>query len=356
MNNPSPPRTRHRMAGAVRLAAAGMLGALIAAMPTVSAQAGPAPQPATPMDRCQQRSTPDEAVTLHMPGGRSTTYPGSNRPLRPGDVVRIIPHMGPTSPVVSTTGWWWQPADASNWVSPAGADPRQPADGGYPAPGLNKYSLIGRFGNLRPFEVLRERSCLQLGGFLALDLRINDDQDWDNFGAWDVDVQVYRNAVQDGGFERQRTSRISWPWYPEGPDAKSIGPSDLTQDPAAGSKLVILNSDDHAWNAVAQPIPLRPHTIYRISGLFDLASGINTAFFGVRLPGEWPPRECHFGHQSGEQRPGRCGYVTNLPGDWQQVSVTFDSGDHTWGTAFAGFWGIGAPAFMLIDGIQMLST
>ena len=58
--------------------------------------------------RLSARSREAKATTLHLEGGRGTKVPDPANQVRPGDVVRIRPHAGDW---VSTTGWWWQPAE-----------------------------------------------------------------------------------------------------------------------------------------------------------------------------------------------------------------------------------------------------
>ncbi|MFF8289381.1 hypothetical protein ACF068_09185 [Streptomyces sp. NPDC016309] len=322
-----------------------LLLAVLAGLPHgAPAHAEPSPVPTTAKTRCAHGFDPDESAALHLSGGRGTTFPSDARGLRPGDVVRVVPHMNDE---VSTSGFWWQPADGSQWVTPAGADPRRPAPAGYPAPGLNAYSLIGRLTGAQPFEVLNRLGCRQIGTSGKLDLRINDPQDWDNFGAWNVDIQLYRNPLQDGGFEEQRTSAVSAPWTVEGPDPKAVSTSPTGAN--TGSRSAVLSSPGtRVWNALSQPIPVRPHTNYVITGFFRTSSNVDTAFFGVRLPGAWPPVERHFG-----PAPGWCPPTT--PACFGQISVPFNSGDHTTVTAFAGFWGVGAPAHLTVDDIKVLS-
>ncbi|RST19037.1 hypothetical protein E2C00_32765 [Streptomyces sp. WAC05374] len=321
------------------------LAVLATILHSVPAHAEPSPVPTTAMTRCAHGFDPDASAALHLPGGRGTTFPSDARGLRPGDVLRIVPRMNDE---VSTTGFWWQPADGSNWVTPAGADPRRAAPAGYPAPGLNAHSLIGRITGAQPFEVLSRSGCRQIGISGKLDLRINDPQDWDNFGAWNVDIQLYRNPLQDGGFEAQGTSSVSQPWNVEGPDAKVISTS--AHGANSGSKSAVLSSPGtRVWNALSQPIPVRPHTNYVITGFFRTSSNVNTAFFGVRLPGVQLPVESHFG-----PAPGWCPSTT--PTCYGQITVPFNSGNNTTVTAFAGFWGVGTPAHMSIDDIKVLSS
>ncbi len=246
--------TRNRFG--LMLAAATLSGLVAMPAGAISAHAGPgdAPAPTTAIDRCGRDFTPDQSSTLHLAGARGATFPANGQQLRPGDVVRITPRIQDR---VSTTGWWWQPAEGWNWVSPAGVQPRQPVtEVGYPAPGLNKHSLVGRFGSFLPFEILEKRGCIEVGSFLTLDLRINDDQDWDNFGAWNIDVRLYHNPVLDGSFEQQRNQAVAPPWLPEGPDAKNI--ATVPSESNSGAKHAIISTGSRDWNALLQQIPVRP--------------------------------------------------------------------------------------------------
>lgn len=307
-------------------AVAGTLGA-------VPAVAGDAPTPTTAMSRCEQNTTPDVGTTLHLAGGRGTRFPADGQQIRPGDVIRIIPRGE-----VSATGPFGQAADGSNWVSPAGVLPRQPASAGYPAPGLNKWSLVSRFGAFSPHEVMQRQRCMQFGAFGTLDLRINDNEDWDNFGAWDLDISLYRNPVLDSGFEQQTGQTVSWPWFAEGNAPKIV--STEVDEAHSGSRHIVLSNGGNGWNAVLQTIPVKPNTEYEVIGFVKTTSGINTAFFGARLSGEWPPQEVHFG-------PAVNGY--------QRLAKRFNSWNRTSATIFAGFWGVGSPQVMQIDDISVLS-
>jgi hypothetical protein len=301
--------------------------ALAAVLTPVSAHAAPAPFPTTALDRCQRGSDPDLSTTLHLEGGRGTSWPDTARQLRPGDVVRIVPHM---QDWVSTTGWWWQPAEGWNWVTPAGVSPRAAASAGFPAPGLNQQSLVGTLANLAPFEVASRTGCQRSPVSGVLDLRINDPQDWDNFGAWDVDVLIFRAPVVNSGFDAGLTP----PWFTEGTEAKTIFTNEF------GDRMVILSNGGQGWNAVLQTIPVRPFTQYEVNGRFK--TPVNTAFFGVRLPGQWPPTETHFG--------------PTPPDTWLILRQPFNSGPNTSVTVFAGFWGVGSGTFMIVDDLLVLST
>jgi hypothetical protein len=302
--------------------------ALAVSLAPAPAQARPAPVPTNAMNRCQQGTDPDLTTTLHLEGGRGARWPDAAQQLRPGDVVRILPH---TQDWVSTTGWWWQPAEGWNWVTPAGVSPRAAAPAGYPAPGLNQQSLVGTLASLPPFEVATRTECQHSPVSGVLDLRINDPQDWDNFGAWDVDVQIYRAPVVDSGFDAGLVS----PWFTEGTGSKVVSSG------AFGNPGVILSTGEQGWNAVLQTIPVRPFTQYEVNGRFK--TPVNTAFFGVRLPGQWPPTETHFG-------------PTPPPDTWLVLRQPFNSGPNTSVTVFAGYWGTGAPTFMIVDDLLVLST
>jgi hypothetical protein len=297
-------------------------GMVAGAMP---AHAVPAPFPITAMDRCGRNTDPDWATTVHLPGGRGTKTPDLANQLRPGDVVRIRPRAGQ----VSTTGWWWQPAEGWNWVEPDGVRPRVAAPLSWPGPGLNQMSLIGQFTGFRPFEVTQHLDCKVMPGSGVFELRINDPQDWDNFGSWDVDVLVYRSPVVNGAFDQP--ARIAAPWFAEGGSPKVVSTS-------AAHPLIISNGGA-GWNAILQTIPVRPFTDYLLEG--DLQSSVNTSFFGVRLPGQWPPREQHFG--------------PTPPNTTVRLRQPFNSGPNTSVTIFSGFWGTNAPNVMIVDNIVVLS-
>ena len=313
---------RNRWSG-FTVATAIMAGLVAAAVP---AYAAPAPFPTTAMDRCLQGADPDWSTTLHLEGGRGTKVPDPANQVRPGDVVRIRPHAGDW---VSTTGWWWQPAEGWNWVHPDGVSPRVPAPLGWPGPGLNEMSLIGQFTGFGPVEAMRNLNCQQLHTSGVFDFRINDPQDWDNFGAWDVDVAIYRSPVVNGTFDHP--AAITGPWFTEGNSPKVVS--------ADAAHSAIISNDDSGWNAILQTIPVRPFTDYLVEG--DLQSSVNTAFIGARIPGEWPPREVHFG-----PTPGNT---------FVHLSRPFNSGPNTSVTVFAGFWGTNQPHFMIADNIVVLS-
>ncbi len=79
-----------------------------------------------------------------------------------------------------------------------------------------------------------------------------------------------------------------------------------------------------------------------MTGFFRTSPEVNTAFFGVRLPGVWPPKEQQFGPIPG--------------GAYQQIRVRFNSENNTSVTLFAGFWGLGTPSVMQIDDVAVLSS
>ncbi|GAA2907774.1 hypothetical protein GCM10010517_74210 [Streptosporangium fragile] len=303
----------------------------------VAAALGPLPAPAAsaaaPLsagERCRLNTEPDASTTLHLSGGRGQTYPAQGLPrLGRGDVVRIEPDQ---SDIVDVS--LLSPADAWDLVTPAG-NPRA-AGSGYPAPLANQYSLVGWFGGA-PIQVSRPSSCLMPSVETAT-LAINDPEAWDNTGAWDVVVKLYRAPVRDGGFESQTSRAVSAPWGTEGPDVKGV---DINLGFAhTGRNNAFIVSAGREWNAIVQQIPVRRNTNYLLRGFIRTSGNINTAFFGVRLPGMWPPVEEHFG--------------PSPAGAYQQIDKPFNSLDNDTVTVFAGFWGVGSEGWIQIDNVSVL--
>jgi len=295
-----------------------MLAGLIAG--AVPAHALPAPFPTTAMDRCQQGADPDWKTTLRLAGGRGAKAPDPANQVRPGDVVRIVPHAGDR---VSATGWWTQPL----WVHPDGVSPRVGAPLGWPGPGLNQLSLIGQFDGNRPVEAMRNTNCQQLNKYGTFEFRINDSPDWDNYGSWDVDIAIFRGPVVNGSFDGPAS--ISAPWFTEGTEFKFVSTD--------SAHTAILSNGGAGWNAILQTIPVRPFTDYVVEG--DLRTSANTVFFGARIPNEWPPREQHVGPLVNTTR----------------IRQPFNSGPNTSVTIFAGFWGTNEPHFLSVDNVRVLS-
>jgi hypothetical protein len=90
----------------------------------------------------------------------------------------------------------WLQIDASGTIKIAGSDPGKgpggdptgcnSSTGGFVAPGLACYSLIGRFGNGAPFEIGPSFHAPVSGGRLYLG--VNDGYFADNSGSWTVNI------------------------------------------------------------------------------------------------------------------------------------------------------------------------
>ncbi|GAA2625589.1 hypothetical protein SMC26_19430 [Actinomadura fulvescens] len=149
------------------------------------------------------------------------------------------------------------------------------------------------------------------------------------------------DRVLDGGFEGQRSRTVAAPWHVEGPDAKGI---DIGRNlsRAGNNNAFVSSSTRGQWNALSQQVPLKPNTDYVLRGFLRSTRGVDTAFFGVRLPGVWPPRERQWG--------------PSPEGAYQQLEVRFNSGAHTTGAVFAGFWSVGTYEWLQIDDVSLMQT
>ena len=167
-----------------------LVGCLIVAanMPSVNAAQ------ATPWQRCASGAESNYSEILHMDGGRGKNYPehdfGWNR-ITAGDVLLID---ADDSDVVDFDAWWH--ADGSDLFDPDGISPAQSAPNGWPAPGMNKYGLVGWFTKsywLRSFYG-STAWCVTVPNNISdsfWTLAMNDSDTWDNSGAWDVTIKHY---------------------------------------------------------------------------------------------------------------------------------------------------------------------
>ncbi|GAB1644009.1 hypothetical protein KRMM14A1259_44320 [Krasilnikovia sp. MM14-A1259] len=151
------------------------------------------------------------------------------------------------------------------------------------------------------------------------------------------------DGVLDGGFEWQGSRAIGVPWTTEGPDAKGV---DVGLGLArSGTNNAWIRTSSRNWNAVLQTIPVDPNRNYVLRGWVRTSghgagADVNTAFFGVRLSGMWPPAEQHFG--------------PSPAGQYQQIVQPFNPGDRTSVTVFCGFWGMGQDGWIQIDELSVL--
>jgi len=149
------------------------------------------------------------------------------------------------------------------------------------------------------------------------------------------------NPVFDGGFEGQASGSVGFPWWTEGPDWKGI---DLDRgNGQTGRNNAFTWSTGRNWNAILQTVPVRPHTVYVLSGWVRTSGNVGAGFFGARLPGQWPPQERQFGYMG-------SGY--------RQIEVTFNSDISTSVTVFGGLWSAGTPGgdWLQLDNIELRQT
>jgi hypothetical protein len=156
-------------------------------------------------------------------------------------------------------------------------------------------------------------------------------------------AHVRIDDVLDGGYEWQHSPTIVTPWFTEGPDTKGLNVSRGLARTGANNAWIRTSSQN--WNAILQTIPVDPNRNYVLRG-FVRTSGhgngadVNTAFFGVRMSGIWPPIEQHFG--------------PSPAGQYQQITQPFNPGNRTSVTVFCGFWGLGTDGWIQVDDLSVL--
>ncbi|WP_157472879.1 hypothetical protein [Frankia sp. EAN1pec] len=158
------------------------------------------------------------------------------------------------------------------------------------------------------------------------------------------DVRI--DGLLDSGFEWQG-SRIGAPWTTEGPDAKGVDVNlGLARNPGFDNhNNAWIRTSSQNWNAVLQTIPVTPNQNYVLRGWIrtsghGVGADVNTAFFGVRMSGLWPPDEQHFG--------------PSPAGQYQEIIQPFNPGNRTSVTVFCGFWGLGRDGWIQIDQLSVL--
>ncbi|MCK9893415.1 hypothetical protein [Frankia sp. AgB32] len=147
------------------------------------------------------------------------------------------------------------------------------------------------------------------------------------------------DPVLDGGFEAQGSSAVNTPWFTEGTDWKGVDRN--LHNAQSGQNNGFTWSTGRNWNAVLQNVPVTPGTSYVLTGWVRTSKNVNTGFFGARLSGEWPPRgEAHFGFTGS---------------DYQQLTVRFNSTNHTQATVYVGLWGVNTPGgdWIQVDNISL---
>ncbi|WP_434389745.1 hypothetical protein [Melittangium boletus] len=143
------------------------------------------------------------------------------------------------------------------------------------------------------------------------------------------------NLLRDPGFEQQVSGTVSAPWYVQGPDTKGIDRGLGFSRTGAHNGWIRTATRD--WNALKQDVAVTPNTNYVLTGWVRGSSNFDAGFFGVcTVPGTII-REVKYG---------------SLPGYTQQT-VAFNSGNNSTVSVFAGFWGVGADAFVQLDDLTL---
>ncbi len=154
------------------------------------------------------------------------------------------------------------------------------------------------------------------------------------YGATSLPVNV--NLVQDPGFEQQQTSTVSSPWSTEGPDAHGID-LNLAFSHSGNNDAWIRDSTSN-WNATTQVITVQPNTNYTLTGWVQNNFTTNVGYFGVR--------------DSGGVNVIAQKTFSGAP-NYQQITVTFNSGSNTTMKVFAGFWGQNVDYWVRLDDFRV---
>jgi hypothetical protein len=154
------------------------------------------------------------------------------------------------------------------------------------------------------------------------------------YGATSLPVNV--NLVQDPGFEQQQTATVSSPWRTEGPDPHGID-LNLAFSHSGNNDAWVRDSTSN-WNATTQVITVQPNTSYTLTGWVQNNFTTNVGYLGVRDSG---------GVNVVAQK------TFSAAPNYQQVTVTFNSGPNTTMKIFAGFWGQNVDYWFRLDDFRV---
>ncbi|HWG98990.1 MAG TPA: hypothetical protein VNV66_06630 [Pilimelia sp.] len=256
--------------------------------------------------------------------------------LQPGSVIRIT-----ASGSVHNGSWFGQ------WRGPDGSlnDPAPHAE--WPAIGVNKFALYGRWSrNGHTFHAGSDSGCLDYSsarsvgnGAEELGIGVNDDVLHDNSGSFRVNVRVWTNSsdVVDGGFERQSTSTLSSPWSGEGTGFKGV---DVNRGLSYSGRNNAFIRTNTGWNAVTQRVRVVPNRMYRMSAWVRTSGNYTGGTFGVRPVGRSTPLAWG---TYGDYSPPR----------YRQLLLDFHSGPHGELTLYVGYWAPGYDSWVQVDDVQV---
>lgn len=143
-------------------------------------------------------------------------------------------------------------------------------------------------------------------------------------------------SLNQGGFEGYTDPNVahSGIWRGYGPDAKGI---DINYGQAhSGRNNGWLRNSTRNWNSLYQFVTIQPNHSYALHVFLRATPNIKDGYFTVRAD-----RNVN-GPIITEQRIAGDGY-------YHEYVLRFDSGNLSNITVYAGFWGVGADAWMQMD-------
>lgn len=149
------------------------------------------------------------------------------------------------------------------------------------------------------------------------------------------------NILQDSGFENQpytqATYSVAAPWSTEGTDQIGIDVDNGHQH--SGAKSAFIRTSNTNWNAIKQTLTVTPNTQYVLTGWIKTTSNVTSGYFGVRDSAGNVLKQVQYG---------------NTP--YAPLTVSFNSGNNSTLTVFAGYWGpgpAGTDSWINIDDITL---
>jgi hypothetical protein len=307
---------------------------LVAAGVPVATAAPAAAAPGEAMQKCR----------TDLPFEQSGSWPVTSRTrlvtlmgnLSPGSVIRVT-----ATGQVHNGSWFGQ------WRGPDGSPDDPAPDASWPAPGVNKFALYGRWMRSGSwFRAGRDSGCLdytsawsQGNGASDLAVGVNDDVLDDNDGSFQVTVRVWTNSseVYDNGFERQGTAALKAPWTGEGTGFKGV---DVNRRLAhAGRNNAFIRTAGTGWNAVTQRISVVPNRRYRMTAWVRTSGNFTSGVFGVRPVNSGTPWRSDT-------------YGAFAPSPYQQIQLDFDSGPRGELSLFIGYWAPAYDSWVQIDDVS----
>jgi len=162
------------------------------------------------------------------------------------------------------------------------------------------------------------------------------------YGGWyprtvlSVSVKARSNLLTNGSFDSAST--IAAPWGTEGPDAKGIDVKLPDRSRTGGGNNAWIRAGSWSWNALTQTIPVQPNTAYALTAWVRGTTNIYHGYLGVRNAAN---QAVHLETQF------------QGTGQYQLLTVKFNSGANTSLTAFAGYWAQGQDSWIQLDDVNL---